>query len=145
MFLESILILLSSSIKDLVIFTLKSVVAAARRPLLLALVTFIFMMISTTSLTISAIVFTGWWQGFFLELGVGLLVAGLVDIAVLGALHGLIEGTEVARKNVELKNDSPLGISAVEMIKNLLDDQEGAVPNQSPVPNVRPSGVGWPS
>ena len=46
----------------------------------------------TASLTLSGLVFTGWWQGFFLELGVGLLIAGIVDIAILGALHGLIEG-----------------------------------------------------
>jgi hypothetical protein len=37
-------------------------------------------------------VFQGWWQAFSLELGVGLLIAGIVDVAVLGALHELIEG-----------------------------------------------------
>jgi hypothetical protein len=35
---------------------------------------------------------------FSLELGVGLLIAGIVDVAVLSALHELIEGDTKHRK-----------------------------------------------
>ncbi len=54
--------------------------------------TFAFVVTATTSLVLSGLPFRGWWQGFFLELGVGLLIAAIVDVAILGALHGLIEG-----------------------------------------------------
>jgi len=72
---------------------LRSVLAVARRAILIALVTLLFIVVAVTCLILSGIVFTGWWQAFFLEAGVGLLIAGIVDVAVLGALHGLIEGT----------------------------------------------------
>jgi hypothetical protein len=45
-----------------------------------------------TSLLLSGLVFRGWWQGFFLELGVGLLVVTVVEVAVLGTLHELTDG-----------------------------------------------------
>jgi hypothetical protein len=70
----------------------RSIWSIARRPILLLTATLVFVISAAASLTLSGLVFTGWWQGFFLELGVGLLIAGIVDIAILGALHGLIEG-----------------------------------------------------
>jgi len=69
------------------------IVKVARRPILLLAVTLAFIASAILSLALSGIVFHGWWQDFFLELGVGLLIAGVVDVAILGALHGLIEGT----------------------------------------------------
>jgi hypothetical protein len=54
--------------------------------------TLAFVISAAASFTLSGLVFTGWWQGFFLELSVGLLIAGIADIAILGALRGLIEG-----------------------------------------------------
>lgn len=69
------------------------IVKVARRPILLLAVTLAFVTSAILSLALSGIVFHGWWQDFFLELGVGLLIAGVVDVAILGALHGLIEGT----------------------------------------------------
>ena|SRR5215471_14490975 len=67
-------------------------VLIARRPMLLFLVTLAFVLGATLSLALSGLVLQGWWQAFCLELGVGLLIAGIVDVAILGALHGLIEG-----------------------------------------------------
>jgi hypothetical protein len=67
-------------------------VQIARRPILLAIVTLTFVASVAVSLILSGVLFRGWWQGFFLELGVGLLIAGIVDVAILGALHALIEG-----------------------------------------------------
>ena len=64
----------------------------ARRPILLFLVTLAFVLSAVLSLALSGLVFTGWWQAFCQALGVGLLLAGIVDVAILGALHGLIEG-----------------------------------------------------
>jgi hypothetical protein len=139
---------LGSSITDLVVIALKALIATARRPILIALVTFIFVVVSTTFLILSAIVFAGWWQNFFLELGVGLLVAGLVDIAVLGALHSLIEGTEIAesiRKKVELESDFVLDEldRLEEQIKQVKADQIRV--DKSEPTGRRPSGIGWPS
>jgi hypothetical protein len=71
----------------------RGVVKVARRPILLLAVTLAFVASAVLSLTLSGVVFRGWWQSFFLELGAGLLIAGIVDVAVLSALHGLIEGT----------------------------------------------------
>jgi hypothetical protein len=71
---------------------IRSVIEVARRPVLLAIVTLAFVASAVLCLCLSAIVFSGWWQGFLLELGVGLLIAGIVDVAILGALRGLIEG-----------------------------------------------------
>jgi hypothetical protein len=69
-----------------------SVLTVARKPVLLFLVTLTFVILGAASLVLSGLVFRGWWQGFFLEVGVGVLIAGIVDVAVLSALHGLIEG-----------------------------------------------------
>jgi hypothetical protein len=71
---------------------IESVLAVARRPILLLLATLAFVSAAATLLTLSAVVFTGWWQEFSLELGVGLLIAGVVDVAILSLLNGLIEG-----------------------------------------------------
>lgn len=76
----------------LVAASARALFTVARRPILLLLVTLTFITSAALSLALSAIVFTGWWQGFLLEIGVGLLIAGIVDVAILGALHGLIEG-----------------------------------------------------
>jgi hypothetical protein len=78
----------------------QSVIEVARRPVLLAIVTLAFVASAVLCLCLSAIVFSGWWQGFLLELGVGLLIAGVVDVAILGALRGLIEG--------DVSNDAPM-------------------------------------
>ena len=73
----------------------------ARRPILLLLVTSTFVVVAILLLTLSGTVLHGWWQSLFLELGVGVLIAGVVDVAILGALHGLIEGVERAQRSVE--------------------------------------------
>ena len=84
----------------------------ARRPVLLFLVTLGFVLAATLSLALSGLVFQGWWQAFCLELGVGLLIAGFVDVAILGALHGLIEGdgnrTKAANIQIRLSERSVL-------------------------------------
>jgi hypothetical protein len=67
-------------------------VRIARRPVLLFVVTLGFVVSAVLLLALSGLVFRGWWQAFCLEFGVGLLIAGIVDVAILGALHGLIEG-----------------------------------------------------
>src|ERR1700683_1795018 len=80
-----------------------AVIKVARRPILLLAVTLAFVACAVLSLALSGVVFRGWWQGFFLELGVGLLIAGIVDVAILGALHGLIEGTELTSPPIPLR------------------------------------------
>jgi hypothetical protein len=71
---------------------LDAIVGIARRPIRIAIVTIAFVAIAAISLVLSGIVFNGWWQGFFQALGVGILLAGIVDVAILGALRGLLEG-----------------------------------------------------
>jgi hypothetical protein len=41
---------------------------------------------------LSGVLFHGWWQSFFQGVGVSLLFVGVVNLGILGALRGLIEG-----------------------------------------------------
>ena len=63
--------------------------------MLLAGLTLLLILSGITSLILSGLVFRGWWQGFFLELGVGLLVVSIVEVAVLGVLHALTDGKKL--------------------------------------------------
>ena len=65
-------------------------------------------------------------QGFFLEFGVGLLIAGIVDVAILSALHGLIEGDGG-------KGEISKALSAIHRIEGLLAESPGT-PAASAVP-----------
>jgi hypothetical protein len=116
---------------------LKSILTVARRAILIALVTLIFVISSATLLALSAVVLTGWWQDFTLELGVGLLIAGVVDIAILGALHGLIEGTD----------DGKIEIMGGEIdqgkLKKVLGEALSKESNAGYAAR-KPSGTGWP-
>lgn len=73
----------------------RSVLKVAREPMLLAGLTLLLILSGITSLILSGLVFRGWWQGFFLELGVGLLVVSIVEVAVLGVLHALTDGKKL--------------------------------------------------
>lgn len=75
----------------------RSVIKVAREPLLLAGVTLLLILSGITSLLLSGLVFRDWWQAFFLELGVGLLVVSIVEVAVLGVLHALTDGRILRR------------------------------------------------
>jgi hypothetical protein len=111
---------------------LTGILTIAHRAILIGLVTLIFVVTSSGLLVLSALIFTGWWQEFFLELGVGLLVAGIVDIAILGALHSLIEDTEKFRKGED-------------KIKEVLKRTFGsAAESQTKRPSRKPCGTGWP-
>jgi len=48
-------------------------------------------------LVVSGVVFRGWWQGFFQNVGVRLLFIGVVNLGILGALRNLIEGEPAKR------------------------------------------------
>jgi hypothetical protein len=65
---------------------------AARRPILLAAIVFAFIVSSVLALVLSGVVFRGWWQGFFQNIGVSLLFVGVVNLGILNAFRGLIEG-----------------------------------------------------
>jgi hypothetical protein len=80
----------------------------ASRPVRIALVTLIFVVISVVLLLVSGFVLHGWWQAFFLEAGVGALIAGIVDVAVLSALHDLIEGRGDQKLSVRIDQLRPL-------------------------------------
>ena len=68
-------------------------VRIARRPVLLFLVTLGFVVSAVLLLALSGLVFRGLVASILPGIpGVGLLIAGIVDVAILGALHGLIEG-----------------------------------------------------
>jgi hypothetical protein len=73
----------------------RSVLKVAREPILLAGLTLLLILSGITSLLLSGLVFRGWWQEFFLELGVGLLVVSIVEVAVLGVLHALTDGKKL--------------------------------------------------
>jgi hypothetical protein len=70
----------------------RSVLKIALDLRLLAGVTLLLILSGIVSLLLSGLVFRDWWQGFFLELGVGLLVVSIVEVAVLGTLHELTDG-----------------------------------------------------
>ena len=69
----------------------------ARRPILLAAVIFAFIVGAIVSLVLSGIVYHGWWQGFFQNVGVSLLFIGVVNLGILNSLRGLIEGERTQR------------------------------------------------
>jgi hypothetical protein len=73
----------------------RSVLKVAREPILLAGLTLLLILSGITSLLLSGLVFRGWWQEFFLELGVGLIVVSIVEVAVLGVLHALTDGKKL--------------------------------------------------
>jgi hypothetical protein len=73
----------------------RSVLKVAREPILLAGLTLLLILSGIASLLLSGLVFRGWWQEFFLELGVGLLVVSIVEVAVLGVLHALTDGKKL--------------------------------------------------
>jgi len=75
----------------------RSVIKVALEPILIAAVTLTLILTGIVSLVLSGLVFQGWWQGFSLELGVGLLVVSIVEVAVLGALHALTDGKMLRR------------------------------------------------
>jgi hypothetical protein len=66
--------------------------ALARRPLLLGAVILAFVVSAILCLLLSGVVFRGWWEGFLQSVGVSLLFVGVVNLGILGALRGLIEG-----------------------------------------------------
>jgi hypothetical protein len=104
-----------------------------RRPVLLAIVTLSFIVSAAICLILSGLLFQGWWQGFFLALGVGLLVAGIVDVGVIGALHGLIEGEPTRRSaddgldrlvSAAAGNSVDLSWDEFDAIRQLLEDPQ---------------------
>jgi hypothetical protein len=71
---------------------LRLLIYIARRPILLTAVILGFVASAELCLVLSAVVFQGWWESFLQGTGVSLLFAGVVDLGILGALRGLIEG-----------------------------------------------------
>jgi MFS family permease len=69
----------------------------ARRPILLAAVIFAFVVGAVLSLVLSGVVYYGWWQSFFQNVGVSLLFVGVVNLGILNSLRGLIEGERTQR------------------------------------------------
>ena len=74
----------------------------ARRPKLLGAVILGFVASAVVCLVLSAVVFQGWWGSFLQGVGVSLLFVGVVQLGILGALSGLIEGP---------RGDSSAGLS----------------------------------
>jgi hypothetical protein len=91
----------------------------AARPVRIAFITLIFIAVALAMLVLSGLVMHGWWQAFFLESGVGTLIAGIVDVAVLSALHDLVEGG----------GDRKLSVR-IDELRRLLDN--GEHPTNSP-------------
>lgn len=85
---------------------------AARRPILLAAIVFAFIASSVLALALSGVVFRGWWQGFFQNIGVSLLFVGVVNLGILNALRGLIEG-EQSQRTSTTKIDLPRILKAL--------------------------------
>jgi hypothetical protein len=106
------LVIAGSAVQNLV----EGLWAIARKPILIFLVTLAFVILATVLLVLSGLVFHGWWQGFLLELGVGLLVAGVVEVAVLSLLHSLIEGDGGASEIQQI-------LETISRIENQLADQ----------------------
>lgn len=77
---------------DLVAWLVEEFVRAARRPILLGTVVLAFVASACLCLVLSGLVFRGWWQGFFQSVGVSLLFVGVINLGILAALRGLIEG-----------------------------------------------------
>jgi hypothetical protein len=63
-----------------------------RRPALLVAVILSFVISAVISLIVSGLVFHGWWQAFFQNVGVSLLFVGIINLGILTALRGLTEG-----------------------------------------------------
>lgn len=72
-------------------FVARSAMTVARQPVLIFLVVIAFLACAVFSLALSGLIFYGWWEGFFLEIGVGLLVTGIIDLVVLSALNTFLE------------------------------------------------------
>jgi VIT1/CCC1 family predicted Fe2+/Mn2+ transporter len=78
---------------DLIVWLIEQLIRAARRPLLLGAVILAFVAGACLCLILSGLTFRGWWQGFFQNLGVSVLLVGVVNLGILGALRGLTEGS----------------------------------------------------
>ena len=105
------------AITDLVDGPLRFLIWIARRPILLAAVILSFVASAVLCLVLSAIVFQGWWESFLQGVGVSLLFVGVVDLGILGALRGLIEGP---------REDSTAGLSpeTVEQLRAAMESLE---------------------
>jgi hypothetical protein len=77
---------------DLVTWLIRELVRVARRPILPGTVILAFVASACLCLVLSGLVFRGWWQGFFQSVGVSLLFVGVINLGILAALRGLIEG-----------------------------------------------------
>jgi hypothetical protein len=71
---------------------INALVDLARRPIVLAATILAFVATSIVCLVLSGVLFSGWWESFFQGVGVSLLFVGVVNLGILGALRGLIEG-----------------------------------------------------
>jgi hypothetical protein len=81
---------------DLIAWLIGVLVSAARRPILLGTIVLAFVASACLCLVLSGLVFRGWWQGFFQSVGVSLLFVGVINLGILAALRGLIDGPTAA-------------------------------------------------
>jgi hypothetical protein len=83
------------AIASLVIDTfLRTLWSVVRRPLLLLGTVVAFVVAGILALAASKFWTSGWWEDLLLNLGVGLIFVGLIDLVVLGAVRRIIEGTD---------------------------------------------------
>jgi len=71
---------------------LRSIWSVVRRPVLLLGSVLAFVVAGILALAASGFWTSGWWEDLLLNLGVGLIFVGLIDLVVLGALRGILEG-----------------------------------------------------
>ncbi|WP_143234892.1 hypothetical protein [Paractinoplanes atraurantiacus] len=88
MSVETVVVLTAAlnSVSD-TILKLATILASRRWVLGLAVVA--FTVAGTSCVVASGVLFETWWQAFFLEVGVGLLLTGIVDLAILGLISRL--------------------------------------------------------
>jgi hypothetical protein len=101
--------------------------AALRRPILLGALILAFVVSAVVCLVVSGLVFRGWWQGFFQNVGVSLLFIGVVNLGILGALRNLIEGEPAKpdRAAGQYRSaDAEGGMSVVERLQDVVDRLE---------------------
>src|SRR6266516_4763802 len=91
-----------------------ALIKIVRRPLLYAATVLAFVATSILCLVLSGVVFRGWWQSLLQGVGVSLLFVGVVNLGILAALRGLIEGPS---------RDSTAGLTP-EMAEQLRDAME---------------------
>ncbi|MFG3351030.1 hypothetical protein [Streptomyces sp. NPDC048001] len=81
-----------------------ALLVSARR-YVLGLAIFVFTISGLTSLMLSAFVFTGWWGDFLINLGLGLVFSGVVDLMILGVIGDLRQRDQKDSRQIHVTLD----------------------------------------